>query len=58
MRSPYRTGSYEYRIFEDALNIQSPWEIKEVRLDYLISRFFIVYIDENISKIYLTENIM
>ena len=33
MRSPYRTGSYEYRIFEDALNIQSPWEIKEVRLD-------------------------
>ena len=32
MVTPYRTGSVEYKIFEAALDIQSPWEIKEVRL--------------------------
>jgi transposase len=34
MGSPYKMGSREYRIFEAALNINDPWEIKEVRLDY------------------------
>ena len=33
MGSPYRTESNQYRIFEAALDIQPPWEIKEVRLD-------------------------
>jgi len=33
MSSPYRTGSQQYALFEAALDIQAPWEIKEVRLD-------------------------
>jgi transposase len=33
MGSPYRTESRQYGIFEAALDIQTPWEIKEVRLD-------------------------
>ena len=33
MGSPYRTGSHQYGLFEAALDIQAPWEIKEVRLD-------------------------
>ena len=31
--SPYRTESRQYQLFEAALGIQAPWEIKEVRLD-------------------------
>lgn len=34
MGNPYSTGSSEYRIFEDALGICPPWEIKDVRLDF------------------------
>ena len=33
MGSPYRKGSQQYALFEAALDIQAPWEIKEVRLD-------------------------
>jgi transposase len=33
MGSPYRTNSRQYILFEAALDIQAPWEIKEVRLD-------------------------
>jgi len=33
MGSPYRTESPQYQLFEAALDIQTPWEIKEVRLD-------------------------
>ena len=33
MGSPYKTDSRQYRFFEAALDIQAPWEIKEVRLD-------------------------
>ena len=33
MGSPYKTDSRQYRLFEAALDIQPPWEIKEVRLD-------------------------
>jgi len=33
MGSPYRTGSQQYALFEAALDIQAPWEIKDVRLD-------------------------
>jgi transposase len=33
MGSPYKTESRQYLLFEAALDIQSPWEIKEVRLD-------------------------
>ena len=42
MGSPYKTGSRQYKIFEEALNIQSPWEIKEVRLDYERRRLDII----------------
>ena len=33
MGSPYKTESRQYQLFEAALDIQEPWEIKEVRLD-------------------------
>ena len=33
MGSPYRVGSRQYVLFEAALDIQAPWEIKEIRLD-------------------------
>ena len=33
MGIPYRTGSQQYALYEAALDIQAPWEIKEVRLD-------------------------
>ena len=33
MGSSYKTESHQYRVFEAALDIQAPWEIKEVRLD-------------------------
>jgi transposase len=42
MGSPYRTESRQYNLFEAALNIQSPWEIKEVRLDYERRRLDII----------------
>ena len=42
MGSPYRTGSRQYCLFEEALNIQSPWEITEVRLDYERRRLDII----------------
>ena len=32
MGSPYKTQSSQYKLFEAALDIQSPWEIKEVNL--------------------------
>ena len=42
MGSPYRTGSRQYKLFEVALNIQSPWVIEEVRLDYERRRLDII----------------
>jgi len=33
MGSPYKAESRQYLLFEAALDIKSPWEIKEVRLD-------------------------
>ena len=42
MGSPYRAGSRQYCLFEAALNVQSPWEIKEVRLDYERRRLDII----------------
>ena len=42
MRAPYRTGSMEYRLFEAALGIQNPWEVKEVRLDHERRRLDII----------------
>ena len=42
MGSPYRTESRQYLLFEAALNIQSPWEIKEIRLDYERRRLDII----------------
>ena len=42
MGSPYRTGSRQYVLFEAALDIQAPWEIKDVRLDHERRRLDIV----------------
>jgi transposase len=42
MGSPYKTSSREYRIFEAALEISAPWEIKEVRLDYARRRLDVI----------------
>ena len=42
MSSPYRTGSRQYQLFEAALNIQQPWIIEEVRLDYERRRLDII----------------
>jgi transposase len=42
MESPYETNSREYRLFETALEIKSPWFIKEVRMDCARLRLDIV----------------
>jgi transposase len=42
MGSPYRTSSREYQLFEAALEIKSPWFIKEVRIDYGRKRLDII----------------
>jgi transposase len=42
MGTPYTTSSKEYQLFEAALEIKSPWSIKEVRLDYARRRLDII----------------
>ena len=34
MGSPYKTSSRQFGLFEAALGIRDPWEIKEIRFDY------------------------
>jgi transposase len=42
MGSPYKSDSREYKLFEAALEIKSPWFIKEVRIDYARRRLDII----------------
>ena len=55
MGSPYKTSSREYRLFEAALDIHEPWEIKEVRLDYGRRRLDIILGFERGSEFFCAQ---